>query len=250
MGKKERAKRERNQKTSRGSRAARAARAGRGWPKWAALGGGGLLVLLVVGWIGWGVLNDGGSSVSGTNPYSYISAPPAHGSATAPVDITVYEDFHCTACGHFETQIAPQLEDRFVETGEARFVFRHFVHYGPDSERAAQAAECVHEQDQANGTQLFSQFKTTLFRNQGGYNDESFTLEKLTGYAREVGVNHIEAFRVCVDSDRYADKIQESTQEIRAQGARGTPTITVAGQMFTGVPSMEQFDRAISAQAR
>jgi len=214
--------------------------------KWSVLGGGGLLVLLVAGWMGWGVLSDDGSSVTGTNPYSYVSDPPAYGATTAQVDITVYEDFHCTACGHFETEVVPRLEDRFVETGQARFVFRHFVHYGPDSERAAQAAECVHEQDRANGTELFPEFKSTLFRNQGDYQDASFTLAKLTGYARDVGVADVEAFRVCVDSGRYADKIEESTQEITALGARGTPTMTVAGQMLTGVPSLERFEEAIS----
>ena len=245
MGKQERAKKNRNRKAPRRNRP------GKGLPKWGLLGAGGLLALLVAGWIGWGFLNDGGgTTVAGSNPYSYVDAPPAYGSATAPVDITVYEDFHCTACGHFETQVVPQLEDRFIKTGEARFVFRHFVHYGPDSRRAAQAVECVHEQDRANGTELFPEFKTTLFRNQGGYHDQSFTLEKLTGYAREAGVENVEAFRVCVDSGRYADKIEQSTQEIRARGASGTPTVTVGERMFVGIPSIRTFEQAISAQAR
>lgn len=218
--------------------------------RWTILAGGGLLALLVAGWMGWGFLNDGGSSDLGTSPFSYVSEPPAYGSATAPVAITVYEDFHCTACGHFETQIVPRLEDRFVESGQARFVFRHFVHYGPDSERAAQAVECVHEQDRANGTELFPEFKTTLFRNQGGYQDASFTLPKLTGYAREVGVADVDAFRACVDSGRYRDKIQESTREITSRGARGTPTLTIGDRMFTGVPSMSTLEQAISSQVR
>jgi protein-disulfide isomerase len=205
-------------------------------------GGGALLVAVIAIFI---IFGGGGSPAADASPYDFVGVPaPISGSAAAPITITVYEDFNCHACAHLSQVVMSEIEENFVDPGNAQIEFRHFVHYGAGSQRAAEAAECVNEQDVAKGTHYFRPYHDTLFANQ----NETFTTELLETFARRIGVQDLVALVNCIESGRYERKVKQSTSFIRSQGANGTPTIMIGDEMYVGIPGMTTFRAVIRKQ--
>ena len=111
----------------------------------------------------------------------------------------------------------PQVIEQLVQTGKARFEFRHYPAH-TNSAFAAQAMECAADQ----GGNAFWQF-----------HDEYMTSAALRGsrsraaeYAEEIGLN-TEQFQQCMDDNVHLARIRsEFTAAINA-GVKLTPTIFV-----------------------
>jgi hypothetical protein len=83
------------------------------------------------------------------------------GRRDAPVTIVEFSDFQCTYCRKFWKETLPRIQAEYIDTGKVWFVYRHFVTFGPVSERAAEAAECAGEQGQ------FWAYHDRLFESRG-----------------------------------------------------------------------------------
>ena len=68
------------------------------------------------------------------------------GSASAPLELEVFEDFQCPYCIRFTATVEPVIVDEFVATGKVRLVFRNNPILGLESELAARATVCAAEQ--------------------------------------------------------------------------------------------------------
>lgn len=76
-----------------------------------------------------------------------IEGVPLKGSKSAKVVMIVYSDFECPFCGRFAREILPELERRYVATGEVAFVFHHLpLAFHPLATQAAVSAECAGQQ--------------------------------------------------------------------------------------------------------
>ena len=64
------------------------------------------------------------------------------GDADAPVTIVEYASFTCPHCANFHTETMPALKERYIDTGQVRFVFRDFPLNEP-ALRAGMMARCV-----------------------------------------------------------------------------------------------------------
>ncbi|MBI3286569.1 MAG: DsbA family protein [Chloroflexi bacterium] len=155
--------------------------------------------------------------------------PRVLGSPTAGVVITEFADFQCPACGLLARETLPPLETEYIATGQVRLEFRHFAFIGPESEWAAQAAECAGEQGQ------FWAFHDLLFSRQAGENRGAFSKERLKGFATELGLDG-STFNACLDSNRYAQKVEEDYRQGRELGVRATPTLFINGRKVEGPP--------------
>ncbi|MGE5361587.1 MAG: thioredoxin domain-containing protein [Bacteroidales bacterium] len=66
------------------------------------------------------------------------------GNASAPTTIYEYLSLWCTACATFHTTVELQMKSQFVDTGQAKIVFRNLYRYGAgETETAAMLARCV-----------------------------------------------------------------------------------------------------------
>ncbi|MGY1809387.1 DsbA family protein [Blastococcus sp. SYSU D00669] len=139
-----------------------------------------------------------------------------YGDPAAPIRVVEYGDFECPYC----RDAAPQLK-KLVDGSDGRvaLVFRHFplftVH--PFALTAALAAE-------ASGDRFWL-MHDLLFANQDRLTDTD-----LAGYGGQVGAADVvgepaQAFRPAVEAD-YRSGVQN--------GVRGTPTLFVDGQRYTG----------------
>lgn len=145
------------------------------------------------------------------------------GSPDAPVTILEFSDFQCPFCKTFWAGPLAQIKKEFVETGQARFAYRHMAFIGPESILAAEASECAAELGQ------FFPYHDLLFRNQAPENTGYFTHERFAAFAQQVGVN-TEQFSGCLSSRKYQSKVAQSTDEALALGVRRTPTVFVNGR--------------------
>jgi protein-disulfide isomerase len=141
------------------------------------------------------------------------------------VVVVEYADFQCPYCKQFATGPELQLRREYVDSGKARFAFRHLAFIGPESLWAANAAECANEQNR------FWDYHDKLFEEQKGENEGTFSRDNLKRFAAELGLN-TQQFNQCVDSDKYQAKVQQDIDEAQRLGVRSTPTLFVNGQLI------------------
>ncbi len=153
------------------------------------------------------------------------------GEADAPVEVQIWADYQCPYCARFSAQVEPLLVATYVETGQARLIFRDLAFLGEESRWAAVAAKLAEEQD------AFWPFHDYLFANQLGENAGGFSLDRLQEMAGRIGLD-----MATFDAGLQLEAARQTFAEIRAEfeadagalGIRSTPTIVVDGSVIEG----------------
>ena len=60
--------------------------------------------------------------------------------------IVEFADFQCPYCGRHQQTVQPILQQEYIDTGKANFLYKHLAFLGPESVYAAEAAECAADQ--------------------------------------------------------------------------------------------------------
>jgi protein-disulfide isomerase len=157
------------------------------------------------------------------------------GRLDAPVTIVEFSDFQCSFCRKFWRETLPRLDERYIQTGKVRFVYRHLAILGPPSVQAANAAECAGEQGR------FWPYHDLLFERVGPF---AFTDSRLKGYAGELRLDG-KRFGTCVDEGRYRKRIEQETLIGQMLGMTGTPSFLINGRLLIGAHPFETFVRVI-----
>ena len=170
------------------------------------------------------------------------------GDPGARVTIDVYEDFRCTGCFAFRTEIEPIVETRYVKTGKARIVVHDFLTIdrggNTESRDAANAALCAADQGK------FWTMHDWLFANQSpselpGY----FALDRLVAIGRAAGMD-MTTFEPCVRSGTHTQEVQ-AEQAAERNRITFTPSIFVNGRLVVNpdnphaIPTAEHIGAAI-----
>ena len=193
--------------------------------------------------------NDGAKTVQGENlptnnpqPSQPNQAPIAQfeitkdnhirGDFDAPITLIEFSDFECPFCERFYPTVKKLLDDY---QGKVRLVYKHFpLGFHPNAQKAAEASECADEQGK------FWEYHDKLFENQpAGYG-----LDKFKQWAKDLALNS-EKFNDCLDSGKYASKVQSDYQEGAQKGVNGTPATFVNGQLVSGALPYESFKQII-----
>jgi protein-disulfide isomerase len=162
-----------------------------------------------------------------------ISVSPSFGDADAAMTVVIFSDFECPYCGEFARSTFPKVKEQFVDTGQIRFVFKHFpISTHKYAEQAALAAFCADQQGK------FWEFHDTLFANQ-----ESLTLDDLAVYAGDLGLDK-EQFDSCMETSGAAMLRDRTLGE--QLGVTGTPTFFFNGRKVVGALSAEEFAQEIA----
>jgi protein-disulfide isomerase len=155
------------------------------------------------------------------------------GSDSARIHITEYSDFECPFCAAFATVQMPEVRAQLIAPGKVQWRFRDFpLSRHEYSKTAALTAQCAGEQGK------FWEMHDQLFFNhqwaQQGKNPTGLFRE----FAKTIGLD-VERYDACMDSKRYASRIEESMQEGIALGVDATPKIYVEGTAFKGQPTSD-----------
>jgi protein-disulfide isomerase len=169
-----------------------------------------------------------------------MGSGPLLGSASAPVTVTEFSDFQCGFCKRFWAETLPKLKEDYINTGKARFAYRHFAILGKHSEQAALASECASEQGK------FWEYHDQLFKNQGGL---AFTEAKLKQYATGIGLN-VGVFGTCLGTGKHKEKVEGETAAAANLGGRGTPFFIVNQRPLVGAQPYVVFQKMIDEELK
>lgn len=140
------------------------------------------------------------------------------GNPNARVVIVEYSDFECPFCKDFHATMH-QIIDEYGASGDVAWVYRHFAipQLHSKAPKEAEASECAAE---LGGNQGFWDYADRLFEVTPSNN--GLNLNQLSTIAADIGLDPV-AFQQCLDSGKYAEKVQRQFDEVRASGGRGTP---------------------------
>lgn len=128
------------------------------------------------------------------------------------VMIREFSDFECPFCQRLVKEVLPNLKERFINRGQARFSYRHLpltdIH--PKALPLAIASECAAEQGR------FYAFHDQVFAG---------TLEAQAA-ARLVGLN-LERFNRCLSAGKATERVQQDQQVAQMLQLNATPTLFV-----------------------
>ncbi|MGB7758236.1 MAG: DsbA family protein [Bryobacteraceae bacterium] len=149
------------------------------------------------------------------------------GSKDAPVTMVEFTDYQCPFCQAFHTQTFGDLKKNFIDTGKVRFFSRDLpldsMH--PNAMRAAEAGRCAAEQGLAQFWKL---------RDVMGHHPDKLDMDSLLADAEFLKLD-VNAFRVCVVSERHKADIQADMMEAMRIGSDGTPAFVVGKSTAEGV---------------
>jgi protein-disulfide isomerase len=163
------------------------------------------------------------------------------GNPDAPITIVEYASLTCPHCAHFTNEVLPELKKKWIDTGKAKLILRDYPLDEP-ALRAAMIARCAPPDRFYAYTDMFfgAQDKWVTARD---YRDALARLVKLGGMSRE-------EFDNCLKNTALENKIVEGRLVASKElDVNSTPTFFINGTKFTGAPTVEEFDKALSGMA-
>ena len=163
------------------------------------------------------------------------------GNPDSPVTVIEYASFTCPHCASFHNETMPLLKERFIDTGQVRFVFRDFPLNEP-ALRAGMMARCVPEEQYFNVVDV-------VFATLNQWSSGPNWLQSLSRIGRMAGLSQ-EAFDACMADTELEEKILA----LRLEGAntynvQATPSFVVNGRTLSGGRSIEEFTEIIDSAA-
>ncbi|WP_158008214.1 DsbA family protein [Methyloceanibacter methanicus] len=162
------------------------------------------------------------------------------GDPTAGTVIVEYASMTCPHCAHFYTEVFPQVKEKYIDTGKARFVFREFPLDGL-AVAASMLARCA-------GNDRFYPMLDGLFETQ-----ETWAVpgadgkEKLKLIAKQAGFSE-DSFEQCLADKELFDKIVAVRKKAHEEyGVDATPSFFVNGKRLPGV-GLDVFEAAIDGK--
>jgi len=147
------------------------------------------------------------------------------GSPNAPVTMVEFTDYQCPFCQRFHVTVFNEIKKNYIDTGKVRFYSRDLpldsMH--PNAMRAAMSARCAGEQGQ------FWKLRDLM-----GANPDRLDMNSIMATVTGLNMNG-EAFKQCVESEKYKPLIQNDVLEAAKIGADGTPTFVIGKSTPTGV---------------
>lgn len=152
------------------------------------------------------------------------------------VMIREFSDFQCPYCIKLQKEVFPTLKQRFLDTGQARFSYRHLplfeIH--PQSLPAALASECAALQGK------FWDFHDAVFAKGFDY----------TSRAKEAKMD-VSKFQTCMSNAQSLDTVYSDFNFARKLGLNGTPTVFVGPFRLPNpydIPTYERYLKMAAAR--
>lgn len=205
---------------------------------------------LIGGIVGIGVLGlfallflslRGASSVASLSLEDFCEGNPDNcvekGSEEALVTIIEISDFGCPHCRNYNTQTAPLIDRRYVESGLVRYIALPYA-LGATTAPAANAGLCAAEQNR------YFEFSAAMFARF----DEADALER-SGFlaAGEAAGLDEETFTSCMNQSRYDDILRANISAASDAGVSTTPNFFVNGRKVKGAQPFAAFQQQIDS---
>ena len=190
------------------------------------------LLVLILG-IGYAVQSSrDNSGVAGAAPAGVVGggyAVPA-GSNSAPVKVSVYEDFICPYCGQFEAAGRAQLEDD-VKAGKLQIQYHvlNFLDRSSTTQYSTRAANALAVVLDKSGPTVAKKFHDLLFENQPAEGSAGLSNGQLADYAVQAGASRSQVTPGINDLS-FRQWVGNVTNQASKAGVTGTPTVVIDGK--------------------
>lgn len=177
----------------------------------------------------------------------------ALGDAGAPLTVTVFTDFLCSACYEFY-RIEKFLLSKY--RGRIRIVYFNYPLDGecnPDVKRTLYANSCLASRAfiAASGAGILDSYIVSHFadyrRIHGGYSRE-MALEAFSKSGKDGGGMDEKRFTAMMNSEETTELLGRDMALAKELGVQATPTLFIGGRKMEGVPPLEILDLMISRE--
>lgn len=143
------------------------------------------------------------------------------GSARAPATMVVYIDLQCPACQQFETQVLPDIVQKYVRSGQLKIVMRPWAFIGPDSLRGQAAVLAAAQQNRAFN------YAEVLYDNQGTENTGWLSDDMVASAAASIPGLRVHTLLAERKSSSVKAQAQNVDSLAQADKVNSTPTLFV-----------------------
>ena len=180
----------------------------------------------------------GGAIITPTHAQDGALPERALGSPEAKITIIEYASLTCPHCAHFHETTYPELKTQWIDSGKARFVFRHFPLDGL-ALRAAALTECM------EGDSFFG-FLDLLFASQPSWSRASDPIAALQNLAKQAGMDEATS-EACLTDDVVITQVLGQRQQASAEfEIDSTPSFIVNDKKIVGALAYGEFDAYLS----
>src|SRR5919112_2627028 len=166
------------------------------------------------------------------------------GSESAPVEITEYADYQCPFCQTLATLQMPTIEERLIKTGRLRWRYRDFpLQMHPFARLAAHSAACADEQGK------YWQQHDRIYEGQQEWSTARDASQLFRKYTQAVGLD-LGRYDSCMESGKYAGRIQADYNSGVELGVSSTPTLLVNGRLHRGRFDSDAITRLVDSLTR
>ncbi len=203
-----------------------------------------LLVLPVLALVACGEA-DGGSTTSA--PVGAVSGELGHvkGDPNAPITLIEYASPTCGACKYWHDTVQPVLQEKYIDTGKVKLIYREFPLNQIDI-AAYSMARCA-------GPENYFNIIDDLFENQQGViqaAQNSVAKTALLTIGQKYGIKDAEALEACLTDKDIRNALADVYASAEEFGVDGTPTFVLDGKVrnFEGdYQTAEGFSKQIDA---
>jgi protein-disulfide isomerase len=165
------------------------------------------------------------------------------GSESAPVEITEYADYQCPFCQTFATLQMPTIEERLIRTGRLRWRYRDFpLQQHQWARLASHSAACADEQGK------YWEQHDKIYEGQSQWAGARDAGDLFRDYAGEIRLD-LGRYDTCMESGKYAGRIQASLEEGTRLGVASTPTLLVGDRLYQGRIDSDAIGRLVDSLA-
>jgi len=198
--------------------------------------------IVLVAFVGIFFFSNSGSDTTNNSGTSGTTSNHTTGNNSKNVEVVVYGDFECPACGSF-FPVEKQIIDTYKD--DIKFVFRHFpldsIH--PNARAASRAAEAAGLQGK------FFEMHDLLYENQQQWSSRVTTNPQciFENYSKELGLD-IAKYNADYAAETTNSTINADKQSGSQAGVSGTPTYFINGQKMDNgdIGSFELFSQKIN----
>jgi len=152
------------------------------------------------------------------------SGYPTIGNTLAKIEMILFEDFRCSHCCTFSKEIFPQINSKYIATGQVRYTIVPLA-FLKGSKPIATAALSVFHSSPSRLVPFLDQIATRC------QNGDILDERSLLGIAKGVGNINLEKLRECLDTQCYNHELEKNLQMAHKIMGKdfGTPSLYVNG---------------------
>ena len=159
------------------------------------------------------------------------------GDPDAPVTIIEYSSFTCPHCASFHTETWPEIEERYVETGKARLVFRE-VYFDQLGLWSSMIARC-------GGEGPFFGYVAEFLERQQEWARADDPVAEIRRIGRLGGLSEERVRQCLTDEDLLRHLVERYQENATEDEVTSTPTFIINGDKFSGAMGVERFSELI-----